>query len=290
VLPPCREELCVTTDAVVEGVHFSRPAFSLEDVGHKALAVNLSDLAAMGARPLWFTCAVAAPALSLAEARGLARGMGRLAAAHGCALVGGNFTRARELSVCITAAGAAPPGGALLRGGARAGDLLYVSGTLGEARKALDELAAGGRLPRGDRQRRPVPRVALGLLARRFATAGMDVSDGFAQDLGHLCRASAVAAEVEVGLLPRREAGLEAALSGGEDYELLLAVPPGRAAAFERACVRAGEQVSCVGHFSAGRGVRLRQGGRLLRARRGHDHFVDHRRGLPQTPAPRAST
>ena len=279
MLPPCREELCVTTDAVVEGVHFSRPAFTLQDVGHKALAVNLSDLAAMGARPLWFTCAVAAPALTPADVRALGRGMGRLAALHGCALVGGNFTRARELSLCITAAGAAPPGGALLRSGARPGDLLYVSGELGAARRALDELASGRKVPAGDRQRRPVPRVALGLLARRFASACMDVSDGFAQDLGHLCRASGVRAEVSLALLPGAALGLEAALSGGEDYELLLSVPPGRAAAFERACRRAGEQVARVGHFSAGRGVRLLQHGRLLRARRGHDHFVDHLAG-----------
>ncbi len=273
MLPPCREELCVTTDAVVEGVHFYFPAFRLEDVGHKALAVNLSDLAAMGARPLWFTCAVAAPALAPPQARALARGMGVLAAAHGCALVGGNFTRARELSVCITAAGAAPRGGALLRSGARPGDLLYVSGELGAARRALNALAGGGRVPRGDRQRRPLPRVGLGLLARRFATAGMDVSDGFAQDLGQLCRASAVGAEVEVRALPGVEAGREEALSGGEDYELLLAVPPGRAAAFERACRRAGQPVSRVGRFTRQRGVRLRQDGRLLGARAGHDHF-----------------
>jgi len=276
VLPPCREELCVTTDAVVEGVHFSRPAFSLEDVGHKALAVNLSDLAAMGARPLWFTCAVAAPALAVSEARALARGMGRLARANGCALVGGNFTRAQVLSVCITAAGVAPRGAALLRSGARPGDLLFVSGVLGEARRSLDELAAGREVPKGDRQRRPVPRVELGLLARRFARAGMDVSDGFAQDLGHLCRASGVAAEVDVDTLPGKGHGLAAALAGGEDYELLLAVPPARAAAFERACRRAGERVSWVGRFTAGRGVKLRQHGRLLRAQRGHDHFVDH--------------
>ena len=279
MLPPCRGELCVTTDAVVEGVHFSRPAFRLEDVGHKALAVNLSDLSAMGARPLWFTCAVAAPALSLPEARALARGMGRLAARHGCALVGGNFTRARELSVCITAAGEVPAGRALLRSGARPGQLLYVSGELGEARRALGELAAGLRVRRDDRQRRPVPRVALGLLARRFATAGMDVSDGFAQDLGQLCRASGVAAQVEVEALPRAGASLGAALGGGEDYELLLAVPPARAGAFERACARAGERVSCVGRFTRGRGVRLREGGRPLRAPGGHDHFVDHRGG-----------
>ncbi|MEN9797117.1 MAG: thiamine-monophosphate kinase [Pseudomonadota bacterium] len=280
VLPPTRGKLCVTTDAVVEGVHFSRPAFSPEDVGHKALAVNLSDLAAMGARPTWFTCAVAAPALTPAEARGLGRGMARLAGLHGAALVGGNFTRARELSLTLTAAGVVERGRPLLRGGARPGDVLYVSGELGEARRALDLLLRGEPLRRGDRQRRPVPRVGLGLLARGYARAGMDVSDGFAQDVGHLCRASGVAVEVEVERLPRSRAtaalpdgGRALVLGGGEDYELLLAVAPARAAAFERACAAAGERVTAVGHFRRGRGVVLRERGKWLAAVAGHDHF-----------------
>jgi thiamine-monophosphate kinase len=280
VLPPTRSKLCVTTDAVVEGVHFCRPAFSPEDVGHKALAVNLSDLAAMGARPTWFTCAVAAPSLTLAQARGLGRGMAGLAARHGAALVGGNFSRASELSLTLTAAGEVERGAPLLRSGARPGDVLYVSGELGEARRALEVLLRGGKVPRGDRQRRPVPRVALGLLARTHAHAGMDVSDGFAQDVRHLCRASGVAVEVDVEKLPRSQAvaalpdaGRALVLGGGEDYELLLAVAPSRVAAFERACAAAGERVTAVGHFRRGRGVVLREGGKRLVAVKGHDHF-----------------
>ncbi|MCX0053597.1 thiamine-phosphate kinase, partial [Escherichia coli] len=139
---------------------------------------------------------------------------------------------------------------------ARPGDLLYVSGTLGDARLGLEHLRAG--LRRGAavrRQRRPEPRVALGLLAARHASAALDVSDGLAQDLGHLCTASGVGAELEVERLPlsaavRKALGPEGALAGGEDYELLLAVPPGRSRAFERACATGGHAITRIGHFT----------------------------------------
>ncbi len=287
VLNPPRGQECVTTDAVVEGVHFTRPAFSLADVGHKALAVNLSDLAAMGARPTWFVCAV-----GLSRGDGprqveqLAQGMAALARVHRIALVGGNFTRAPGLSVTLTAAGAVAQGRALLRNGARPGDRLYVSGTLGEARLGVSLLRAprpgGG--PAMLRQRRPTPKVRLGLVAARFAHAAIDVSDGLAQDLGHLCRASRAAARVEVERLPvspalvrlagGRAAALKLALAGGEDYELCLAVPEARAAAFERASARAGERVTCVGRFGPGRRPAFVDGrGRPFAPPAGFDHF-----------------
>ncbi|MCP3100705.1 thiamine-phosphate kinase [Myxococcus sp. K15C18031901] len=280
VLPPSRRPLCVTTDALVEDVHFTRAAFSPEDIGHKALAVNLSDLASMGATPRWFVCALALPRdFPARELSGLARGMAALARAHRVALVGGNFTSAREVSITITAAGElsrAP----LTRAGARPGDLLYVSGTLGDARLGLVHLRAGRR--RGDavrRQRRPEPRVALGRLAARYASAALDVSDGLAQDLGHLCVTSGVRAEVELGRLPlsavvRRELGPEGALAGGEDYELLLAVPPRRGRAFERACGAAGHTVTRIGVFSEGNGWVIRDAaGRAVDRPGGFDHF-----------------
>jgi thiamine-monophosphate kinase len=281
VLAPTRGALCVTTDAVVEGVHFTRAWFSPEDIGHKALAVNLSDLAAMGATPRWFLCALALPRdFPERELRGLARGMSALAREHRIALVGGNFTSASELSITITAAGELQ-GPALTRGGGRPGDLLYMSGTLGEARLGLIHLQAGRRRgPAILRQRRPIPRVSLGRLASRFASAAMDVSDGLAQDLGHLCDASGVGAEVEVTHLPlspavRAELGAEGALAGGEDYELLLAVPPERAQAFERACTRRGEQVTRIGRLTRGRRRVLRSAdGRLLTPPAGFDHFT----------------
>ncbi|RKH36727.1 thiamine-phosphate kinase [Corallococcus sicarius] len=285
VLAPSKGALCVTTDAVVEDVHFTRATFSPADIGHKALAVNLSDLAAMGAAPRWFVCALALPGdFPARELSALGRGMAALAKAHRIALVGGNFTSARELSVTLTATGElshAP----ITRAGARPGDLLYVSGTLGDARLGLKQLQAGVR--RGSavrRQRRPEPRVALGLLAARFASAGLDVSDGLAQDLGHLCAASRVGVALELDQLPvspalraalgPREALLQA-LQGGEDYELLLAIPPARARAFERACGRSGERVTRVGELTRERQWKIRDGaGRPLTPPEGFDHFA----------------
>lgn len=268
VLPPTRGKLCVKTDAVVQDVHFRTPPFTLEDVGHKALAVNLSDLAAMGARPLWFVCAIAMPkTFGSKEVLRLARGMSALARRAPIALVGGNFTSARELSITITAAGEAQR--PLLRSGGRPGDLLYVSGTLGDARLGIDPRAPA---QAKRRQRRPEPRLRLGLLASRFASAAIDLSDGLAQDLGHVCDASRVGAEVRADLLPRGFAGEAAALAGGEDYELLLAVPPARRAAFERACAAAREKITCVGHLG-GKGLRFLHGTHPIPPPPGFDHF-----------------
>ncbi|WP_375754865.1 thiamine-phosphate kinase [Corallococcus exercitus] len=281
VLAPMKGALCVTTDAVVEDVHFTRATFSAADIGHKALAVNLSDLAAMGATPRWFVCALALPGdFPVRELSALGRGMAALAKEHRIMLVGGNFTSSREVSVTLTVTGelSRPP---LTRAGGRPGDLLYVSGTLGDARLGLQHLQAGVR--RGaavKRQRRPEPRVALGRLAARFASAGMDVSDGLAQDLGHLCAASRVGAQLELDRLPlspavRAALGPEGALRGGEDYELLLAVPPPRMQAFERACARAGQPVTRIGMLTRERTLRVHDaGGRLLTPPRGFDHFA----------------
>ena len=283
--PPSKTPLCITTDAVVEGVHFTRKTFSLEDVGHKALAVNLSDLAAMGATPAFFVCAVAAPrGLTVANVRAMARGMSKLARGVGIELVGGNFTRARELSLTLTVAGEVPASVALRRSGGRAGDVLYVSGTLGEAALGLAKLRKGE--TRGAavaRQRRPMPRLELGRMARGFASAGIDLSDGLIQDLGHLARASGVAARIDVPSLPVSPAlrcwmatsprAKRYPLDGGEDYELLLAVPAGRAEAFERACRAQKHAIHRVGELVFGSGVTLAGGPAGRRASGGFDHF-----------------
>jgi thiamine-monophosphate kinase len=283
----------VTTDAVVEGVHFRRRDGPLEDVGHKALAVNLSDLAAMGARPRWFVCALAAPALDRAEVRALARGMAALARRYRVDLVGGNVARARELSLTVTAGGELAGPAPLLRSGAQGGDALYVSGTLGAARLGLLSLAGAveRRFRRAERrQRRPEPRVHLGALAAAHATAAIDLSDGLLADLGHLLASSRLGAELEADRIPvdpdvvRALGGrraLRAALLGGEDYELLLAVPGARAAAFERACARRGERVTRIGRLHLGRGMRVRdvEGRPLAAPRGGFDHFARRRRG-----------
>ena len=260
------EVLALTTDALVEGVHFS-PAFSPADIGHKALAVNLSDLAAMGARPVAFLCALAFPERWLPHLSGIARGMARLARAHGCALAGGNVSRARELSVTITAVGAVPVGQALTRAGARPGHALYLSGPLGGAAAGLRSQAPAHR----SRQRRPRPRVALGLALRGVASAAIDVSDGLVRDLGRLLDASGVGAEVEPERIPRaRGATLDEALRGGEDYELLFAVPEGRAPALRAAAARCGARAPVrIGRVTRALGLAGLGPGESG----GHDHF-----------------
>jgi thiamine-monophosphate kinase len=282
VLRPRRgEDLVATVDAVVEGVHFDRRA-TPADVGWKSLAVNLSDLAAMGARPVAALVALALPrGVRTAVVRGLARGLGACARAHGIPVVGGNVTSADVLSVTVTVLGAVPRGRALLRAGARPGDLVAVTGTLGDAALGL---RAGAARALARRQRRPVPRVAAGLALARFARAAVDVSDGLVQDLGHLCLASGVGARIGVAELPLSAAYRRAAvrladpfapaLAGGEDYELVVALPPSALGAARAAAARARTPLTVVGRFVRGTGVQvLGAGGVLRRAPAGHDHM-----------------
>jgi thiamine-monophosphate kinase len=257
--------LVVTTDAVVQGVHFTLPRFSPEDVGWKALAVNLSDLAAAGARPRWFLCALGVPPRTARIAPRIARGMAKLARKAGCRLVGGNVTAASEWTITITALGEARK--PLTRFGARPGDVLVVAGKLGDA-------AAPGATTA---QRRPSPLVSEGMAAARFASASIDVSDGFVQDLGHLCDASSVGAVVECSALPLGRVarglphGMELALSGGEDYALIWSVPQRRLASLQRVveCVQ-------VGRITREHGLHLTELGvpRPVPARAGYDHLA----------------
>lgn len=255
-LPP-GEELVVTTDTLVGGRHFPEDAAPF-DIGWKTLAVNLSDLAAMGAQARWVTLALTLPASDAAFLRGFADGFFALAEAAGVSLVGGDTTRG-PLSMTVTALGTVPAGAALCRDGARAGDDLYVSGTVGDAglglRLALDqwvdELAPVARELALARLHRPEPRLALGLALRGVATACLDVSDGLAQDLGHLLAASGTGARLELAALPRSAAlrAIDAgfadilALTSGDDYELLFTAPPSAraaVAALPLACTRIG--------------------------------------------------
>jgi thiamine-monophosphate kinase len=286
---PRRQQLVATVDAVVAGVHFDR-RFTPGDIGWKALAVNLSDLAAMGARPLWALVAlIVPPGTAAARLRGVAAGLGGCARRHGLAVVGGNVSRGGQLSLTVTVVGAVPRGEALRRDGARPGDLVLVSGTLGDAALGLLPRAAAA-LTR--RQRRPEPRLALGQALRRIATAAIDLSDGLAQDLGHLCAASGVSATLRLADLPRSRAGRAAAarladpwgpaLSGGEDYELCVTVPPSRRVAAQRAAAGAGVALTVVGEVGRGRGVQvLGPDGRARPAGPGHDHLAPRRRGPP---------
>jgi thiamine-monophosphate kinase len=285
VLPRARGETCVTVDAVVEGVHFRRATSRLEDVGHKALAVNLSDLAAMGARPRWALVALGVPrGFRVADARKLGAGFGALARGSGTMLVGGNVTRAPGLALSVTVGGEVAPGSALRRSGARPGDRVWVSGTLGDARLGLGLLEQPGgpearrlrRAPRLarmaiDRQRRPVPRLALGAALVGVASSCIDLSDGLAQDAGHVAAASGVALHLDAGLLPVSgalaaahpdgRARARVAARGGEDYELLFTAPASRELALRRLSRRLGLDLTPIGEVHRGRGVHLRGAG-----------------------------
>jgi thiamine-monophosphate kinase len=281
-------QLAVSTDMLVEGRHFVSTV-SPQRLGHKALAVNLSDLAACGAKPLAFTLALALPRVDEAFVAGFAAGLFALADAHAIELVGGDTT-AGPLNICITVFGEVPAGRALLRGGARVGDELWVSGTLGDARLALEVLRGQVALDGAafERVRRamemPQPRVELGLALRDLATSAIDLSDGLVGDLGHLLERSGVAAQVELDRLPRSaELAVqvpalqrECVLAGGDDYELLFSAPAPLHAVVLQAARAAGVEVTCVGHISAGSGLQvLGADGRALdlAAHRAFDHF-----------------
>lgn len=259
----------VSSDMLVEGRHFLSTV-APERLGHKALAVNLSDLAACGATPRAFTLALALPRADAAWLEGFASGLLALAQAHGIALVGGDTT-AGPLNICITVMGEAPAGQALLRSGARAGDDLYVSGSLGDARLALEAFRGTVSLSGEDFEtaRRamecPQPRVALGQALRGLAHSAIDVSDGFVGDLGHVLARSGLGATVQADALPRGPAlahqPLElqrlCTLSGGDDYELIFSAPPAARAAVQAASAASATPVTCVGRLEAEPGLRL---------------------------------
>ncbi len=277
--------LVAATDTLVEGRHFLAGA-PPESIGHQSLAVNLSDLAAMGAEPAW-----ALLSLSLPEAREpwlerFAAGLYALASRYGVELVGGDTVRG-PLVVTIEALGFVEPALALRRSGARPGDLLYVSGRPGEAAAGLAALQRGVPMETDDplvrRYLFAEPRIALGRALRACASAAMDVSDGLLGDLGKLCKASGVAARVDLERLPvsgelaARHAPLECehfVLHGGDDYELLFTLPPGAAPALE-AQLSSACALARIGVIEAGEGVRCAREGRPARvAGGGYDHFA----------------
>jgi thiamine-monophosphate kinase len=282
-------QLAVSSDLLVEGRHFPSTV-APERLGHKALAVNLSDLAACGAAPLAYTLALALPRPDEGFLAGFARGLHALADQHGIELVGGDTT-AGPLAICITVFGEVPAGAALRRDGARAGHRLWVSGTLGDARLALEGFRGGVDLPGGQFEQvrrameQPTPRVALGIALRGVASAAIDLSDGLVGDLGHVLAASRVGATLHVDALPR-SAVLGAqplalqrlcTLAGGDDYELLFAAPPSQDGAVRAAAKRAGVAATCIGALTAEPGLRLLdRDGRALDAApyAGFDHFA----------------
>lgn len=278
--PPPGRELAMTLDTLVAGRHFL-PDTDPEGLGHKALAVNLSDLAAMGAEPAWALLSLTLPEADEAWLAAFGAGLGALARQHGVALVGGDTCRG-PLSISLQLTGFVEPGRALRRDGARPGDHLFVTGTLGDAALALEGLLAGVPVPDVLRRRleRPEPRLAEGRALAGVASACIDLSDGLVADLGHLCEASGCGARLEAARIPRSgEASkwLEARgdwrplLAGGDDYELCFTVPPERLDALAASgifCTRIGEMVQ-------GSGVTvLDERGEPLPPMPGYDHFA----------------
>jgi thiamine-monophosphate kinase len=269
VTVPPDAELVLTTDALVEGVHFVAGS-AARSLGHRALAVNLSDIAAMGASPSWMLLALTLPQADEDWLREFCLGMGALAHEHQVALVGGNLSRG-PLAITVELAGLVPRGRALRRDGARPGDQLYVSGTLGDAaagRERLHDPAAAALVRRFEY---PQPRVALGQALRGLASACIDVSDGLYVDATRLLQASGCAAEIDLARLPlspelRRVLGAQApvlALSGGEDYELCFSAAPEQAAAVAAAASRVGQGISCVGVLDASTLAHTTRGGSM---------------------------
>jgi thiamine-monophosphate kinase len=287
-LPP-GADLVAAVDTVVAGRHFPEDS-DAHSIGHRALAVNLSDIAAMGATPSWATLALTLPGADSDWLEKFAAGFWALADTFGVELVGGDTTRG-PLTVSVQILGHVPHGTALRRGGARAGDWLAVSGTLGDAAAGLAYLKAQPRHASSRDVRELIrrfdyaePRVHLGVCARGIATAAMDLSDGLAGDLPKLAQASGLAAHVELERLPlsaalRSVAGpdqaLEWALSGGDDYELLLAVPAVRFAELQKAADRLNLTLTKIGELRGGSGVTWSlNGGDFLPRASGFDHFA----------------
>ena len=289
---PPGQHLVAAIDTMVEGVHFL-PGTPPADLGWKALAVNLSDLAAMGATPAWALLALTMPRADTAFVRDFADGFAQLARIHQVALVGGDTTSG-PLSISVAAHGFVPPGMALRRAGARVGDAIMVTGTLGDALAGLyalrdpprdDPPHAALRAQLVERLNRPVPRVVAGIALRGLASACIDVSDGLLADLGHICVASAVGAELDAHALPLSRAlrelhgeaqALEFALGGGDNYELCFTVPPAHLQQALTDLGQAGCAVTRIGRIVAGEGVRVRdaQGQWLTPQMHGWEHFA----------------
>ena len=290
--PQAGMQLAVSSDMLVEGRHFlsTTPAAGL---GHKALAVNLSDLAACGAKPLAFTLALALPFIDENWLAGFSKGLWDLADAHGCELIGGDTTQG-PLNICITVLGEVPPGDALLRQHAQVGDDIYISGSVGDARLALEVFKGtvsleatyfeAARL----RMERPTPRVELGLALRGVANAAIDVSDGLLGDLGHILQRSQVGAVIETAWVQDSAAisdamqsvafnkRLDFALAGGDDYELLFTAPPDQADEVLEAGEQCGVSITCIGRITPVSGMQVLdlQGLPMSRRFASFDHFA----------------
>jgi len=285
-------QLAISTDMLVEGRHFLSTV-SPQRLGHKALAVNLSDLAACGAKPLAFTLSLALPRVDEAWMKVFSEGMLALADLHQCELIGGDTTYG-PMTIGITVFGEVPPGDAMLRSGAQAGDDIYISGSVGDARLALEVFRGNLSVSGADfesarlRMEQPEPRVALGMALRGIANACIDVSDGLAGDLGHILKASqtgavlttdwiqdsaAISAALQALPFARR---LDMALAGGDDYELLFTAPPDLSDAVQEAANDSDVSITCIGRITNGSGLQVLDVHGVPMSRRfaSFDHFL----------------
>jgi thiamine-monophosphate kinase len=298
--PAAGMQLAISSDMLVEGRHFFADVDPLT-LGHKALAVNLSDLAACGAKPLAFTLALALPHADEAWLAPFSRGLLALAAEHNCALIGGDTTQG-PLNICITVFGEVPKNQALLRNAAKVGDDIYVSGTLGDARLAL-EVMRGNLVLSNEafiaakaRLETPTPRIALGMALRGIASSAIDVSDGLQGDLGHVLQQSAVGAVIDAAVVTQllainliatqaikttvnsqftSQKQLQYALSGGDDYELAFTASVSKRQAVQAAALASNTPVTRIGQIEAEPGLRLidAQGQTVPNIFASFDHF-----------------
>ncbi len=281
-------DLVVTTDTMVEGVHFF-PDVDPRALGHKLVAVNISDLAAMGAEPSWLSLAITLPKVDNVWLQAFAEGLSETADYYNCQLVGGDTTRG-PLTLTVIAKGLVPKGKAITRAGAKVGDYIYVTGTLGDAALGLKlvqnqvEVSKKHRAHILQRFHYPTARVALGQALRTIASSAMDISDGICGDLPHILRRSKVGATVDVAKIPMSQAlkdscdlqqALECALSGGEDYELLFTVPEDKRGSLEVLLSPYGVPVTCIGRITGVAGkLELRQGDQpFVYQHQGYQHF-----------------
>lgn len=281
-------ELAVSTDMLVSGTHFfpDTPSFFL---GHKALAVNLSDMAAMGAQPRWATLALSLPAVDEDWLEKFSAGLFHLADEHQINLIGGDTTRG-PLNLCITIMGEVPEGQALRRSGAQVGDDIWVSGVLGDAAIALAHMQGHVKLARQNFEtcslalHQPAPRVALGLALRGIANSAIDISDGLLADIGHILKSSGVGAEIAFSALPvssvlqpflDQPLGRRCVLAGGDDYELCFTAPAIFRSAVEKVAVTLGLRITCIGTITQGNRceVYAKDGSTVDVGVSGYDHF-----------------
>jgi len=285
---PADQELLIAMDTFNPGVHFPEPT-SAYDIGYKALAVNLSDIAAMGGEPKWFTLALALPELEHNWLQEFRRGLSALADRYHLKLIGGDTTKG-PLSITIQIAGYAPPHQAIKRSGAQVGDKLYITGTLGDAAVGLELCQQGAdkylsyQQDLIDRLNRPTPRIEVGRALRTIATACIDISDGLAGDLKHLLVASQVGAKLETGSLPIsrslqqqipvRDEQIQKALYYGDDYELCFTAPANRADDIAAIHLQTGCQISLIGDITPQSTVLIELDSENKITNEGFNHFT----------------